>query len=291
MKFIYLYGGRISSLSFRIKSFAKNRLPSRLMAAFREFRRGHLQIDGEYANWDSAALKCTGYDSEHILAKVLDATIKVQKGEASYERDSVVFEDIEYAWPVLAGLMWVAAINNGKLNVLDFGGALGSSYFQNRKFFNDLQEIRWNIVEQSHYVKVGREFIETDILRFYPSIDSCLLESNPNVILLSSVLQYLPDYNDVIEKINNSNVSILIIDRTPFCDASENKICIQNVPKSIYSASYPMRIFSEEIFIDLLNDWEIIAKNLSPEGSIKSNSGLTINFHGFVLRRKNAKST
>ncbi len=96
---------------------------------------GGLRFEGDFATWEEASAQCAGYDAEDILAKVLAATLKVKSGEAACERDSVLFDDIEYAWPVLAGLMWAAARNGGKLNVLDFGGALGSSYFQNRKFF------------------------------------------------------------------------------------------------------------------------------------------------------------
>ena len=74
--------------------------------------------------------------AQDILDKVLAATLKVKQGQAVFERDSVLFDEIEYSWPLLAGLMWAAASNGGKLNVLDFGGALGSSYYQNRKFLH-----------------------------------------------------------------------------------------------------------------------------------------------------------
>jgi putative methyltransferase (TIGR04325 family) len=37
---------------------------------------------------------------------------------------------------------------------------LGSSYFQNRKFLQSLPDVRWNVVEQPHYVDAGRKYIE-----------------------------------------------------------------------------------------------------------------------------------
>jgi putative methyltransferase (TIGR04325 family) len=70
----------------------------------------------------------TGYDSEIILEKTRDALLKVKNGEAAYERDSVLFDEIQYAWPLLTSLMWVAAQAKGILNVLDFGGSLGTTY-------------------------------------------------------------------------------------------------------------------------------------------------------------------
>ena len=39
----------------------------------------------------------SGYDSQLILDKVLTSTLKVKNGEAAYERDSVLFDEIQYA--------------------------------------------------------------------------------------------------------------------------------------------------------------------------------------------------
>jgi len=91
------------------------------------------------------------------------------------------------------GIAGAAARNVGVLNVLDFGGSLGSSYFQNRELLKILPTIRWNVVEQAHYVKAGQTYIQDEQLRFYPSIHECLAENKVNAILLSSVLQYLSD--------------------------------------------------------------------------------------------------
>jgi putative methyltransferase (TIGR04325 family) len=271
-----------------IKTIAKDWLPPAITRAVRSLRGGGLHFEGDYATWEAAAAQCTGYNAEPILAKVLDATLKVKRGEAAYERDSVLFEEIEYAWPVTGGLMWAAAQSGGRLDVLDFGGALGSLYFQNRAFLAALPQVRWSVVEQAHYVDAGRKHIQDDTLRFYPAIENCLAENHPNVVLLSSVLQYLPQAIDVFKQINNSGAAIVIIDRTPFADSDGDKVCIQRVPDWIYRASYPMRVFSLAGFIQRLDDhWEVVATICSPEGRVTSNTGLDITFQGFLLKRKN----
>ncbi|GHV55461.1 hypothetical protein FACS1894216_17850 [Synergistales bacterium] len=66
---------------------------------------------GDYATWEDALLNSKGYDERSIFEKVLKASISVRDGEAVYERDSVLFDQIEYSWPLLAGLMWGAAIH------------------------------------------------------------------------------------------------------------------------------------------------------------------------------------
>jgi len=228
----------------RLKSVIKDWLPPVILRAINDSQADNIRFEGDYSTWKEAASKCTGYDAQLILAKVLKASLKVKNGEAAFERDSVLFDKIEYAWPVTAGLMWAAAQSSGNLNVLDFGGALGSSYFQNRAFLKDLSKVRWSVIEQEHYVSKGCENIQDETLKFYSSIDGCLAENQPNVVLLSSVLQYLPNPWELLRTLLAMKVEYLIIDRTPFLNSGiSSTIKIQSVPESIYSASYPCWFF------------------------------------------------
>jgi len=223
-------------------------------------------LSGNYRKWDEAIAASTGYDSEIILEKTKTALLKVKNGEAVFERDSVLFNEIQYAWPLLAGLMWVAARSSGRLNVLDFGGSLGSTYFQNRRFLQQLPSVRWNIIEQPRQVEVGKVDFENKHLKFYGDINACLAETQPNVIVLSGVLQYLEQPFDVLRILLASPCNHLIVDRTPFWDGPEDRLCVQYVPASIYPASYPSWIFSLHSFRTFLNEgWEIVAEFDNPD--------------------------
>ena len=68
-------------------------------------------FEGSYSTWQEADALCNGYDNMEILEEELSATLKVKNGEAVYERDSDIFDHIEYSWPVLTGLMCAAAQN------------------------------------------------------------------------------------------------------------------------------------------------------------------------------------
>jgi putative methyltransferase (TIGR04325 family) len=262
-------------------------LPPILARWYRQIRGGGIHFEGDFANWMEANLHCTGYDAEDILATVLASTLKVKHGEAVAERDSVLFDKIDYSWPVLAGLLWGAARNGGRLNVLDFGGALGSSYFQSRNFLQSLADVRWNVVEQSHYVDTGREYIQDEKLRFYKTIDECLSENQPNVILLSSVLQYLESPAHLICGLNKIGALCLVIDRTPFSLYGKDKLVVQKVPATIYSASYPMWIFSLCEFEKLLfKNWHLVATNISPEGSVRIANDYVFSFEGMLLEAR-----
>src|ERR1700686_2222088 len=93
---------------------------------------GKKEFVGNYAAWADAKAASSGYVSDIILEKVKISLQKVKNGEAQFERDSVLFDKIEYSWPLLAGLLWVASREGNRLNLVDFGGSLGSSYYQNR---------------------------------------------------------------------------------------------------------------------------------------------------------------
>jgi putative methyltransferase (TIGR04325 family) len=203
---------------------------------------------GNYDSWDEAKALSTGYDDRIILNKVLEATLKVKRGEAAYERDSVTFNKVEYSWPLLANLMWVAAKNNGHLNVLDFGGALGSTYFQNKKYLNDIPSLRWNIIEQCHYVRAGIDNIASDQLRFYETIEDCISSNKINVVILSGVLDIIEDPYSILDQLLELNIKDIIVDRSAFLqnnyDKCEDKIVMQFIKPEIFSAKLPFRILS-----------------------------------------------
>lgn len=244
-------------------------------------RYGH---SGEYRSWHDAVRASSGYDNDAILRKTKAALLKVKNDEAVYERDSVLFDEIQYAWPLLAGMMWVAARCGSTLNVLDFGGSLGSTYFQNRAFLCALPHIRWNIVEQPKYVKVGKECFEDEQLRFYPTIEHYLSENKPNLIILSSVLQYLEYPFKVLDELMGLCCEHIIIDRTPFWVGPSDRLCVQTVPPSIYPASYPSWIFSTPRFHAYLNEkWQIIAEFDSFDGL---SAPVKAVWKGFILERR-----
>src|SRR5271165_4714522 len=66
---------------------------------------------GPYKTWQEAQAHSKGYDDAAILVKVKDSLLKVKNGQAAYERDSVLFDHIEYSEHVLAELIRIAGVN------------------------------------------------------------------------------------------------------------------------------------------------------------------------------------
>src|SRR4051812_10476410 len=130
------------------KSVAQAVLPQGLVQLARA-RYSGVRFHGAYQDWRAARMASRGYDDETIVARVLAATLAVQRGEAAYERDSVLFKEPEYDYRLLAGLLRVAAEKGGRLRVLDFGGALGSSYWRHRAWLKNIGDFRLDVGEQA----------------------------------------------------------------------------------------------------------------------------------------------
>ncbi|MEO6453268.1 MAG: methyltransferase, TIGR04325 family [Ginsengibacter sp.] len=200
---------------------------------------------GDYKSWDEAAALCDGYGKPEILEKCKASLLKVKNGEAIYERDSVLFNEIQYNWPLLAALQKIAIENDGSLCVLDFGGSLGTTYYQSRKFLEGCKNLTWCIVEQQNFVECGKQYFQDDQLKFFYSIEECLKENVPNILLLSSVLQYLKTPYEWINKFIKTGFKYIIVDRTAFIEEEKELLTIQRVPETIYCASYPAWFFNK----------------------------------------------
>jgi putative methyltransferase (TIGR04325 family) len=262
----------------KIKIVAKRILPSRIAGLLTGLFYGWT---GNYSTWDKALKKSSGYNSQLILDKVSLSAGKVHSGEAAYERDSVIFNEINYSFPVLSALLWVAVQNNGRLNVLDFGGSLGSSYFQNKKFLDSVNKVNWCIVEQPAFVEEGNKKFSGERLHFFNRNDDCFDSYEIDVVLLSSVLQYLEEPYKVLNDFISKGIKYIIVDRTPFIKGKD-RITIQKVHPAIYKASYPCWFFNEAGFLSCFNrKYDLITEfRALDEANIRSE------FKGFIFRIK-----
>ena len=239
---------------------------------------------GNYNSWDVAKQKCSGYDSPSILKIVKDSALQVKNGAALYERDSVLFNTPYYTYPLITSLLWAAIRNEGKLNVLDFGGSLGSTYFHNARFLGSINELNWCIVEQANYTEAGKAHFSSERLHFFNSINKCYDSYKIDVVLLSSVLQYVEKPYNLLDELIAFKPSFIIIDRTPFID-EKDRITIQKVHPKIYKASYPCWFFNKKKFMDHMSQqYELILEFYALDrANIKSE------FKGFLYKLRTNK--
>jgi putative methyltransferase (TIGR04325 family) len=240
---------------------------------------------GNYNSWDQAISSCYGYGAPNILLKIDQAAEQVASGQVAWERDSVVFNQVQQSWPVLCALLWSYSLSN-KLNILDFGGSLGTSYYQNQKYLKHLPFI-WNIVEQSHYVSLGRRKYQTDQLYFWENIQSCVDNHSPNVFLASASLQYYPDPTALLVELTKCAFDVLVFDRVQVFAGDKNRLTRQVVPEQVYRASYPCWIMHEHFLVQQLREhYDLVSEfdsyspnNIFIDGKIESWS------KGYIFRR------
>lgn len=226
-------------------AFLRDWLPP---AALRSVRRviRPAGFTGDHASWKEASLVAGGYDAPAIMEKALASARAVRDGQAAYERDTVLFTEPAIHGPLLAGLLRAAAQHDGRLQVVDFGGALGSAWWQHRAWLEGLAEVTWEVVEQPHFVAAGREEFEVGPLRFRSWLDACTAEPARAVMLLASVLPYLENPHDVTADIARRGYRHVLIDRTGFVRDRADRLTVQRVPASIYEASYPCWFFDRK---------------------------------------------
>lgn len=214
---------------------------------------------GDYSSWAQVSAESGGYDTDVILERTKHALLKVKNGEAVYERDSVIFDKKEYPHALIAFLLLSAKLKKGPLNILDFGGSLGSTYYQLKEFLTPEVCSGWNIVEQEHYVACGKANFENEQLKFYPGIDDCLSEHKIDLVVLSSSVQYLEKPHDFLRELAAHSFDFILFDRTAFHHQHEDRLTLQKVPDEIYPASYPSWFFDEQFFLNhFSNQYKVV---------------------------------
>lgn len=213
---------------------------------------------GNYSDWDELMRHSGGYEKDIILEKTKNSLLKIKSGQAVYERDSVLFDKKLYPYPLITSLLYAALDCGNVLNVIDFGGSLGSTYYQVKDFFPESLQVHWAVVEQTEYIKCGKDFFEDDILKFHFSISESMAHKKADILVLSSVVQYLKKPHEFLDALKEFDFKYIIIDRTSFIHADRpDRLTLQIVPPHIYDAQYPAWFFNEIDFLSHFAGYEI----------------------------------
>lgn len=194
-----------------------------------------------YERWEDAEAVCAeGYAEKSILDACSESTKKVKQGICS--------PDYFFAAHILAGY-----IKYGSLVIIDYGGALGGEYFNNRKFLDELcVDYKWCVVEQAHIVIDGKQNYESGRLRFFFDLEEVIEEYGHSnyIIYMRGSLQYIKNSYELLESFGKLQAKVIIIDKTPMSE--QERIVIQRVRDYIYEAALPARIFDRNKLIEQL---------------------------------------
>lgn len=244
-------------------------------------RRHATRFDDSFATWREAEDATDPTDWATVADRVVVAMAAARRGEAAFERDGVAVLEPDARWPVLALLLRQAARDGGRLHVVDFGGSLGSFYWQHAQHLSGL-DLRWAVVEQPVFVERARHESLSPVT-MHESIEEAAEATEPSVVLLSSVLQYLADPHDILRRCSRTGARCIVVDRTTMTSLSEDRPSVQTVPGSLYRASYPAWLLSEDRLLSCLPDWTPTSGFAGLEPDATSSSGVPVRWRGLAL--------
>jgi putative methyltransferase (TIGR04325 family) len=242
------------------------KLTLKILVVLKMRKRGtHIVYEGPFIDWEEASAHSAGYSSQIVLRKVLTATTKVLEGKAGFERDGTTFEERPQISKIDSALK---EILKERSHVLDFGGGLGSTFLNNRELIQSLH-CHYMIVEQLNFVTEGQKLADKYKLPiFFIENLSDLEEEKLDVVILSSVLQYLPSWKITLLEIAHLLPKYILVDRTPI-SRNESKIYVQN-NGNYYGEklNYPCWKINKNELVELLPRYELISEwksNFEPD--------------------------
>jgi putative methyltransferase (TIGR04325 family) len=208
---------------------------------------------GNYASWAAAQADCSGYDEGSIFNKVAESARLVRNGKACFERDGALFYEKQEIRILKQNLQNIAQAE-GSVRVLDFGGALGSLYYQHIDFLKGIPNLVWCVVEQQGFVDLGKSEFENENLKFESDFQAAVEKYKPNVLLAATVLQYLEAPYAQIDVFINHKFKHIFALKALTSASVKDRITKQIVHPKLYSASYPCWFFNLEKFTKAFSD-------------------------------------
>lgn len=241
-----------------------------------------IRWEGDYPSWPAAMRESGGYNEGRILRRSIRALRKVRAGGAKYEQDGVAFDAHPTVWPAMTAIREQVAKSNDRLRLVDFGGALGSLYFKFKPVWDGISDVRWQVIEQAHYVTAGRKEFADERLSFHLFAEAGPLMGESDVLLLSSVLQYLERPHETLDAMLAAHFSLVVMDRTPLITRGRDRLTVQHVPPALGRASYPCWHFDRDrLLAHFSADYEMRMEFPAADGRLEG-----ADYRGFVFRRK-----
>jgi putative methyltransferase (TIGR04325 family) len=202
---------------------------------FRKIKKGIKKVlkkDGdnkekEYKDYYAALEECStegGYENTDLCDLIAEKTknyIEHLKEEPYVLNATNVF--LVLAINTIARIFSQESIN---INVLDFGGACGTHYFETRRFFKNDIKFKWIVVETAEMVKSAKEHtFENEELLFVDNLEK--ITTPIDLIHSSGALQYIPDYSWFLSKLMKFDAKFMLFNRMMFNRNDRTFITIQ----------------------------------------------------------------
>ncbi len=115
--------------------------------------------------------------------------------------------------------------NSKTPGIIDFGGACGESLILLHKIFDDeIYKKSW-IIESPQIVTESKNWEFVKNIKFTSNLNEIISRNNIDIFFTSSCIQYLKDPYEILSKVAESNISLVVLTRNHF--SSKNEIRAQ----------------------------------------------------------------
>lgn len=198
----------------------------------------------EYENYSQAVQVCIhdSYQNVELCNMIADKTaihaVKLKEKPFNLNPTNVF---------LLSSINQYININSKKdLQILDFGGACGTHYFEIKRFMPEDVTLKWYVMETEQMVKSAKDRgLNNAELDFVSSVDE--IKTKTDFIHSSCALHYVPDPYEVTNALINIRANWLLFNRMMF---NENDRDFVTVQKSFLSSNGPGKLpkgYSERI--------------------------------------------
>lgn len=238
---------------------------------------------GIYGDHAAARPGTQSYDDPRVVARLVEA-------RSAFRWDSVLTPLFQQ----LAAALLAAAVRgggfDGRLSVCDFGGGLGNGHAVLSAILGEAVRLEWDVVETPALAQAGNERFAGNGLRFHDKLDA-LEGRDHDLILVSGVLQYLPDPQAVFARLARRPHRHMVMNRFPIRQAAEPvtaDLCtVQDLALLQAGVSVPHWCFSEERWRRLIGATHGTVMRWSDDfdGRHQLDDGSELSFIGMLLSR------
>ena len=206
-------------------------------------------------SWEIASAKSVGYESPNVVLPVAK-----KAGLLREQIRSTPYVDSRCQQIATAMLHCLAELGFEKhrvLRVLDFGGAGGEYFYYFRKIAPNIK-IEWIVLETPALVRAmkDQENSADESISWVDLIEEPLTYFD--VVLLSSVLQYIEKPLNILEELAK-RTNFIIINRLPLITKHKSIVAVQRTYTSGKRGSHPAHFFNEEDMIATLSEYGTIS--------------------------------
>lgn len=243
------------------------------------------RLSGCYSSFADASTEST-YPDGAPVTEDLAAARDVLQGKAAYCRDGVRF----FTPPASVGLSALAVLaaaagETGSTRILDFGGGAASLYLAHRPLWSVLPALSWNIVEREQLVAEAKSLFSELPIHWHTSLEDACAEQAPDLVIMSSVLQYLPNPSLTLQQVCELKPRWLVIDRTPLGRQGTDIIAMQRSPRALHGSCYPSWIFGRNGALGIPDQAYGCVMHQASDDPVLLHRMRPVEYHGWLFRR------